>query len=154
MLVDNPFLSNCEVARRVGVSELSIRYWKKQPFWEVEKQKILSDRIEEQKRMIEANPQKYIEDLEKEQEDAKKIRDGIKSLAVQYIKISSTALSDAMTTDTGVKASKKAFQSGVNRHSDSAIKIAEAIARLNEQIYQIGIVASHIEGLKEQEEHP
>ncbi len=150
ILIDNPYLSNREVARRVGKSEKSIRYWKQQPFWETEKQKILSDRAEVLKKVIETNPQKYVEEFEKELEDLKKLRDAQKSLAALYFKLSSSTLTDVMATKKGVKASSEAYKSGVNKHSDSAARAANSVIQFNENIYQLGAILEELKKLEEQ----
>lgn len=145
-------MSNREVARRINISEARIREWKKQPFWEEEKQKILSDRQKLMDKMIEANQEEYIQELKQEQRDLKKLRDAAKTTAALYYRMANNTLTQLTSEKDAVKASGKASKSGVNKHSDSAIKAAEAIARLNEQIYQIGMLVAHIERLDQSEE--
>lgn len=144
IFIDKPDLSNRRVANQLGIDEGTIRKWKKLPIWEEEKQKILSDRAEALKKVIEANPQKYIEEFEKELEDLKKLRDAQKNLAALYFKLSSSTLTDVMATKKGVKASSEAYKSGVNKHSDSAARAANSVIQFNENIYQLGAILEHL----------
>lgn len=152
ILIDKSDLSNRKVANQVGVDEGTVRYWKKHPFWEEEKQKILSDRQEVIKKMIETNQEEYIQELKQEHEDLKKLRNAAKTMSVLYYKMANNTLTQLTAERDAVKASGKASKSGVNKHSDSAIKAAEAIARLNEQIYQIGMLVSHLEKIEQSPE--
>lgn len=103
--------------------------------------------------MIEADPDKFIRELEEEQADLKKLRDAAKSSAALFFKVTNTALTDVLATKKGVAASEKAYKSGVNKHSESAIKAAAFVMQSNDNLYQLGLILDHIQKTKEQEEN-
>ena len=39
--LDNPWVNNVDLAKKVGVSERAVRHWKKHPIWEEIKAKVL-----------------------------------------------------------------------------------------------------------------
>lgn len=146
LFADYPHLSNREVARQLGVSESTVRAWKKQSVWHEESERIAEERLEMTLEVLEEERDKFKQELRQEFADLKKIRDAVKTNAALFLKISNNALRE-LTTSTSdfTRASSKAVKSGVNKHSESAIKAAEAVARLDDKIYQVEILLEHFE---------
>lgn len=146
IFADNPHLSNREVARQLGVSESTVRAWKKQSVWHEESERIAEERLEMTLEVLQEERDKFKQELRQEFADLKKLRDAAKTNAALFFKMSNNALRE-LTTSTSdfTRASSKAVKSGVNKHSESAIKAAEAVARLDEKIYQVDILLEHFE---------
>ena len=142
--LDNPSLSNREVARQIGTSEQSIRYWKKQLFWEQERQKLINERAEAMGMADEKRREEYKEKLQKQQQDLEKLRDAIKAIAARMFK-------ELCEHPDPVKACSILTKSGVHIQSKIAIDAVLAIVALNREILQFYVVLDYLENLNDDE---
>ena len=145
LFAENPHLSNREVARRLGISEKTIRDWKKSEVWAEESQRVAEERADLALEVLKEQQQKYKEELRQELADLKKLRDAAKTNAALFFKMSNSALRELSTERDSLKGCGKALKNGVNRHSDSAIKASEAVMDLNKDIYQIDILLEKLD---------
>ena len=77
--------------------------------------------------------------------DLKRLRDAAKSNAAMFFKLANNALRVLASDPNAIKACARAEKNGVNKHSDSAIRSATAVANLNERIYQIDSLLERLE---------
>lgn len=143
--VDYPMASIREVGRRFGVPESTIRTWRNKECWAEEYARISEERKDIHLQIQQEQQEAYKEDLRKEIDDLKKIRDGVKTNAALFLKLTNAGLRELAFEKNTLKACGKAAQYNLNKHSDSAMKAAEAVVKLDEKIYQIDLLLEHFE---------
>ena len=150
--MDNPDLSSREVARKIGVSEFTIRYWKKQSFWEVERQKLINDRAEAMGIKDEKNRAEYRESLEIQQQQLKILRELIHQNTIRSLRISTQVYAQASAMDDSLAACELCTKSGAHTQAKAAIQGVNSIMAINDHISQIHILIEYFEGLEEEED--
>jgi hypothetical protein len=148
ILLDNPHLSNREVASQLGVDEGSIRYWKKLPSWEQERQKMIDDRAEITQELIAENRSKYLKDLRESQNILNEFADGVKSNAALSLSLANAAYSQILTLDDALDGCYQATKSGVHIQSRNARDGMTALIGIYDQLYQISVLIEYFEGLE------
>ena len=149
--MDNPDLSSREVARKIGVSEFTIRYWKKQSFWEVERQKLINDRAEAMGIKDEKNRAEYRESLEIQQQQLKILRELIHQNTIRSLRISTQVYAQASAMDDSLAACELCTKSGAHTQAKAAIQGVNSIMAINDHISQIHILIEYFEGLEEED---
>jgi hypothetical protein len=145
ILLDNPHLSNREVASQLGVDEGSIRYWKKLPSWEQERQKMIDDRAEITQELIAENRSKYLKDLRESQNILNDFADGVKSNAALSLSLANAAYSQILTLDDALDGCYQATKSGVHIQSRNARDGMTALIGIYDQLYQISVLIRHLQ---------
>ena len=147
ILLDNPHLSNREVASQLGVDEGSIRYWKKLPIWGQERQKLINDRAE----LMELNKAQqrieYRENLETQQQQLKYLREQIHQTTTRSLGISTQVYVAACAMDDSINACEIATKAGAHTQAKVAIDGVKSIMLINEHLHQISILIEYFEGL-------
>ena len=151
LLLDNPDLSNREVARQINVSEPSIRYWKKHAIWIEERQKLINDRAE----MMELNKaqqrREYKENLEKQQQHLEILMEQIYANSMRAINISNKVYATACLMDDPLKACAMAVKSGAHIQAKVAMQGVSAYIAICNHLYQFHILIEYFENLEEED---
>ena len=134
------------------MGEGSVRYWKKQSFWEVERQKLIDDRAEAMGLKEKQAREEYREKLEKQQQNLEILMDQIFANTMRAINLSNKTLATASLMDDPLKACSTVTKSGALKHSKAAIEGAKAYMAINEHLYQFHILIEYFEGMEGLEE--
>jgi transposase-like protein len=152
LLIDNPGLSNREIARQIGVSEPSIRYWKKHPIWQQERQKLINDHAE----MMELNKAEqrlaYKENLEKQRQHLEILMEQVFANSMRAINISNRVYATACMMDDPLKACAVAIKSGAHTQAKAAMQGITAYIAISDHLYQFHVLIEYFEGLEEEED--
>ena len=149
--MDNPGLSNREIARQIGVSETTIRYWKKSPIWTEERQKLINDRAE----MMELNKaqqrREYKENLEKQRQNLEILMEQIFANSMRAINISNKVYANCVLMDDPLKACSTAIKSGAHIQAKVAMQGVTAYIAIMNHLHQFHILIEYFENLEEED---
>lgn len=134
------------------MSERVIRYWKKQSFWENERQKLIDDRAEAMGLKEKQAREEYREKLKKQQQNLEILMEQIFANTMRAITLSNKVLANASMMDDPLKACSMVAKSGALKHSKAAIEGAKAYMAINEHLYQFHILIEYFEGMEGLEE--
>ena len=151
LLLDNPHLSNREVARQIGVSEPSIRYWKKQPFWDIERQKLINDRAEIMELNKAQQRREYKENLEKQRQHLEILMEQIFANSMRAINISNKVYANCVLMDDPLKACSTAIKSGAHIQAKVAMQGVTAYIAIMNHLHQFHILIEYFENLEEED---
>ena len=151
LLLDNPDLSNREIARQIGVSEPSIRYWKKQPIWEEERQKLVDERAEAIGLKDAQERAAYRENLEKQRRNLEILMEQIYANSMRAINISNKVYATACLMDDPLKACAIAIKSGAHIQAKAAMQGVTAYIAIMNHLHQFHILIEYFEGLEEED---
>ena len=149
LLLENPGLSNREVARQIGVSETTIRYWKNNPIWTEERQKLINDRAEAIGLKDVQERAAYKENLEKQQQNLEILMDQIFANSMRAIALSNKVYANCVLMDDSLKACSMAIKSGAHIQAKAAIQGVTAYIAIMNHLHQFHILIEYFEGLEE-----
>ena len=149
LLLDNPGLSNREIARQIGVSETTIRYWKNNPIWTEERQKLINDRAEAIGLKDVQERAAYKENLEKQQQNLEILMDQIFANSMRAIALSNKVYANCVLMDDSLKACSMAIKSGAHIQAKAAIQGVTAYIAIMNHLHQFHILIEYFEGLEE-----
>ena len=149
LLLENPDLSNREVARQIGVSETTIRYWKNNPIWTEERQKLINDRAEAIGLKDVQERAAYKENLEKQQQNLEILMDQIFANSMRAIALSNKVYANCVLMDDSLKACSMAIKSGAHIQAKAAIQGVTAYIAIMNHLHQFHILIEYFEGLEE-----
>ena len=152
LLLDNPHLSNREIARQIGVSEPSIRYWKKSPIWEQERQKLIDDHAEAMGLNDRQQRAEYREKLKKQEQNLEILLDQIFANSMRAITLSNRVYANCCVMDDPLKACAMAIKSGAHIQAKVAMQGVTAYIAIMNHLYQFHILIEYFEGLEEEED--
>ena len=152
LLLDNPHLSNREVARQIGTSEPSIRYWKKHPIWKQERQKLINERAEAVGLKDRQQRAEYKENLEKQRQHLEILMDQIFANSMRAIALSNKVYANCCLMDDPLKACAIAIKSGAHIQAKIAMQGVTAYIAIMNHLYQFHILIEYFEGLEEEED--
>ncbi len=147
-MLDNPDLSSREVARKIGVSEFTIRYWKKQPFWEQERQKLINDHVEIMELNKAQQRREYREKLERQQQNLETLLDQVFANSMRAITISNQVLATCLLMNDPLRACSIAIKSGAHVQSKAALQGITAYMAIIDHLYQFHILIEYFENLE------
>ena len=151
LLLDNPHLSNREVARQIGVSEPSIRYWKKQPFWKQERQKLIDERAEAIGLKDAQERAAYREKLKKQEQNLEILLDQIFANSMRAIALSNKVYANCVLMDDSLKACSVAIKSGAHIQAKVAMQGVTAYIAICNHLYQFHVLIEYFENLEEED---
>jgi hypothetical protein len=151
LLLDNPHLSNREVARQIGTSEPSIRYWKKQPFWDTERQKLINDHAEIMELNKAEQRREYKENLEKQRRNLEILMDQVFANSMRAINLSNKVYANCCLMDDALEACSVAIKAGAHIQAKAAIQGISAYIAIMNHLYQFHILIEYFENLEEEE---
>ena len=144
-------MSSREVARQIGVSEFTIRYWKKQPFWDIERQKLIEERAEAIGLKDARERAEYREKLKKQEQNLEILLDQIFANSMRAINISNKVYATACLMDDPLKACAMAIKSGAHIQAKAAIQGVTAYIAVCNHLYQLHVLIEYFEGLEDGE---
>jgi hypothetical protein len=150
--LDNPELSNREVARQIGVSEPSIRYWKKSPIWEQERQKLINDHAEIMELNKVEQRREYKENLEKQRQHLEILMEQVFANSIRAINLSNKVYANCCMMDDPIKACSTAIKSGAHIQAKAAMQGVLTYIAISDHLYQFHVLIEYFEGLEEEEE--
>jgi DNA-binding transcriptional regulator YiaG len=151
LLLDNPHLSNREIARQIGVSETTIRYWKNNPIWEEERQKLINDHAETMELNKAEKRREYKENLEKQRQHLEILMEQIYANAMRSLNISNKVYANCLLMDDSLEACAMATKSGAHTQAKASIQGISAYIDIMNHLYQFHILIEYFENLEEEE---
>ena len=134
------------------MSEPSIRYWKKQPIWEEERQKLINDHAE----IIELNKveqrREYKENLEKQRQHLEILMEQVFANSIRAITLSNKVYATACLMDDPIKSCSMALKSGAHTQAKAAMQGVLTYIAISDHLYQFHVLIEYFEGLEEEEE--
>ena len=152
LLLDNPHLSNREVARQIGTSEPSIRYWKKHPIWEQERQKLINDHAEAMGLNDRQQRAAYREKLKKQEQNLEIMLDQVFANSMRAINISNKVYANCLLMDDSLKACSVAIKSGAHIQAKVAMQGVTAYIAIMNHLHQFHVLIEYFENLEEEED--
>ena len=152
LLLENPDLSNREIARQIGVSETTIRYWKNNPIWEQERQKLINDRAEAMGLNDRQQRAEYRESLKTQQQHLEILMEQIYANSMRAITLSNKVYANCCLMDDPLKACAMAIKSGAHIQAKAAIQGVTAYMAICNHLYQFHILIEYFENLEEEED--
>jgi transposase-like protein len=144
-------MSNREIARQIGVSEPSIRYWKKQSFWEEERQKLINDRAELMELDKAQQRLAYKENLEKQRQHLEILMEQIYANSMRAITLSNRVYATACLMDDSLKGCEMAIKSGAHIQAKAAMQGVSTYIAITDHLYQFHVLIEYFENLEEEE---
>ncbi|WP_329626379.1 winged helix-turn-helix transcriptional regulator [Planktothrix agardhii] len=151
LLLDNPHLSNREVARQIGTSEPSIRYWKKHPIWEQERQKLINDHAEAMGLNDRQQRAEYKENLEKQRQHLEILMEQIYANSMRAINLSNKVYANCLLMDDPFKACSMAIKAGAHIQAKVAMQGVTAYIAIMNHLYQFHVLIEYFENLEDGE---
>ena len=151
LLLDNPHLSNREIARQIGTSEPSIRYWKNNPIWDIERQKLINERAEAIGLKDVQEKAAYREKLKKQEQNLEILLDQIFANSMRAITLSNKVYANCCLMDDPLKACAIAIKSGAHIQAKAAIQGVTAYMAICNHLYQFHILIEYFENLEEED---
>ncbi|MFM6205868.1 hypothetical protein [Planktothrix sp.] len=150
-MIDNPNLSNREVARQIGTSEQSIRYWKKQSFWQQERQKLIDERAEAMGLKDRQRREEYREKLKKQRQHLEILMEQVYANAMRALNISNQVLARTSMMNDPLKACSIAVKSGACKQAQLAFNGIRSYVAIMNHLYQFHVLIEYFENLEEEE---
>ena len=151
LLLDNPHLSNREIARQIGTSEPSIRYWKNNPIWDIERQKLINERAEAIGLKDVQEKAAYREKLKKQEQNLEILLDQIFANSMRAITLSNKVYANCCVMDDPLKACSTAIKSGAHIQAKAAIQGVTAYMAICNHLYQLHVLIEYFENLEEED---
>ena len=151
ILLDNPGLSNREIARQINVSEPSIRYWKKHAIWIEERQKLIDERAEAIGLKDAQERAEYREKLKKQEQNLEILLDQIFANSMRAITLSNKVYANCCLMDDSLKACSMAIKSGAHIQAKAAMQGVTAYIAIMNHLHQFHILIEYFEGLEDRE---
>ena len=149
LLLDNPGLSNREIARQIGVSETTIRYWKNNPIWDIERQKLIDERAEAIGLKDAQERAAYREKLKKQEQNLEILLDQIFANSMRAIALSNKVYANCCVMDDPLKACSVAIKSGAHIQAKVAMQGVTAYIAIMNHLHQFHVLIEYFEGLEE-----
>jgi hypothetical protein len=134
------------------VSEPSIRYWKKQSFWEVERQKLINDRAELMELNKAQQRREYKENLEKQRQHLEILMEQVFANSMRAINLSNKVYANCCMMDDPIKACSTAIKSGAHIQAKAAMQGVLTYIAISDHLYQFHILIEYFEKLEEEED--
>jgi hypothetical protein len=134
------------------VSEPSIRYWKKSPIWEEERQKLINDHAEIMELNKAQQRREYKENLEKQRQHLEILMEQVFANSMRAITISNKVYANCLLMDDSLKACAIAIKSGAHTQAKAAMQGVSTYIAISDHLYQFHVLIEYFEGLEEEEE--
>ena len=145
--MDNPDLNNREIANQIGVTEATIRYWKKQPFWQQERQKLMDEIAEAMGLKDKQQREEFRESLRKQQQHLEILREQIHGNTIRALNIANRVYAQASMMNDPLKACGMLTKAGAHTQAKQALEGIKTIMAINEHLHQFHVLIEYFEGL-------
>ena len=142
-------MSNREIARQIGVSETTIRYWKNNPIWDIERQKLIDERAEAIGLKDAQERAAYREKLKKQEQNLEILLDQIFANSMRAIALSNKVYANCCVMDDPLKACSVAIKSGAHIQAKVAMQGVTAYIAIMNHLHQFHVLIEYFEGLEE-----
>jgi hypothetical protein len=132
------------------VSEPSIRYWKKHPIWEQERQKLINDHAEMMELDKAQQRREYKETLEKQRRNLEILMEQVFANSMRAITLSNRVYATACLMDDSLKGCEMAIKSGAHIQAKAAMQGVLTYIAISDHLYQFHILIEYFEGLEEE----
>ena len=150
-LLDSPQITNIELGRQLGVSERVIRYWKKLPLWQSERQKLVDERAEAMGLNDRQQRAAYKETLEKQRQHLEILMEQVFANSMRAITISNKVYANCLLMDDPIKACSMALKSGAHIQAKAAMQGVLTYIAISDHLYQFHILIEYFEKLEEED---
>jgi len=150
-VIENPYLNNREIGRRLNISETNLRRWKKLPIWEQISYEHLTERAVISKETIEKEICDYQKDLEEKQKTWQAFRKALETNGAYSLTLSNNAYKAANNEQDSLKACSKATKSGAQVHSRNGMEVLKTLAMVDDQLYQNKVLIEYFENLEKEQ---
>jgi hypothetical protein len=133
------------------VSENAIRNWKKQPFWQQERQKLINDHAELMELNKAQQRREYKENLEKQRQHLEILMEQVFANSMRAINISNKVYATACMMDDPLKACAMAIKSGAHIQAKAAMQGVLTYIAITDHLYQFHVLIEYFENLEEEE---
>jgi hypothetical protein len=134
------------------VSENAIRNWKKQPFWQQERQKLINDHAEIMQLNKAQQRREYKETLEKQRQHLEILLEQIYANSIRAINLSNKVYANCCMMDDPLKACAVAIKSGAHIQAKAAMQGVTAYIAITDHLYQFHVLIEYFEKLEEEED--
>ena len=132
----------------MGVSERVIRYWKKLPFWQSERQKLVDERAEAVGLKDDQERAAYRDKLKKQEQNLEILLDQIFANSMRAIAISNKVLAIGCLMESPTAACAMVVKSGALKHAKVAFDGCSAYINICNHLYQLHVLIEYFEGLE------
>lgn len=133
------------------MSETTIRYWKNNPIWHSERQKLINDHAEIMELNKVEQRREYKETLEKQRQHLEILMEQVFANSMRAITISNKVYANCLLMDDSLKACATAIKSGAHIQAKAAMHGVLAYIAISDHLYQFHILIEYFEGLEEGE---
>ena len=133
------------------MSETTIRYWKNNPIWEQERQKLINDRAEAMGLNDRQQRAAYRESLKTQQQHLEILMEQIYANSMRAINISNKVYATACLMADPLKACAMAIKSGAHIQAKIAMQGVTAYIAIMNHLHQFHILIEYFEGLEEED---
>ena len=133
------------------MSENAIRNWKKQPFWQQERQKLINDHAEIMQLNKAQQRREYKETLEKQRQHLEILLEQIYANSMRAINISNRVYANCLLMNDPIKACSMALKSGAHIQAKAAMQGITAYVAISDHLYQFHVLIEYFENLEEEE---
>jgi hypothetical protein len=133
------------------VSETTIRYWKNNPIWHSERQKLINDHAEIMELNKAQQRAEYKETLEKQRQHLEILMEQVFANSMRAITISNKVYANCLLMDDSLKACATAIKSGAHIQAKAAMQGVSAYIAISDHLYQFHVLIEYFEGLEEGE---
>ena len=130
------------------MSETTIRYWKKSPIWEQERQKLVDERAEAIGLKDAQERAAYREKLKKQEQNLEILLDQIFANSMRAITLSNKVYANCCMMDDSLKACSMAIKSGAHIQAKVAMQGVTAYIAIMNHLYQFHVLIEYFENLE------
>jgi hypothetical protein len=134
------------------VSETTIRYWKKSPIWEEERQKLINDHAEIMELNKVEQRREYKENLEKQRQHLEILMEQVFANSMRAINISNKVYANCCTMDDPLKACAIAIKSGAHIQAKAAMQGVLTYIAISDHLYQFHVLIEYFENLDDDDD--
>lgn len=144
LCIDEPDISNSEVARQIGVSEGVIRQWKKNPKWEEQREKMIAVHKEAVKKTIASQADDYIKRMDEQQKKLEIFRNAVESSAAKTLQIANSAANKLLLNPNPIAACDEATRIGIHTQLKAATETLKALESIYDKLNQYDVIKEFI----------
>lgn len=147
IVLETPAITNVELAKKLGVTETTIRKWKQHRDWEFEYKRQTALRADAIKELEGEKKVNFQNKLEEQQRKLDTLLDSLMANAALSFSIANKAYKVLSKNNDPVTACKLATRAGIHIQSENAMKATKTIIAVTEQIYQLSDIHGYFKSI-------